>query len=152
LAGRDFDSERYARQVGNLLLSITEKFIGSGIEAANGQGSWAQQALFLVELKNGGAISVSEVAANLKVKQTVLARLKDKLSWKGAAGKTQNRKNSKGPQGAPPDNGEKIADEISQNYLETIGRALRGASRRERENFLTMLILVDESFGMVAEP
>lgn len=149
--GRDLDSERYVRQVGSLLLSIAEKSIGSGVEAAGGEDP-AAQALFLVELADGGAISVSEVAANLKVRPNVKALLKGRLSKREAACRRRNAQGGREPKAAAADRGEKVADEISRNHLDAIARALRGASSRERENFLTMLILVDESFQMEADP
>jgi hypothetical protein len=150
LGVKDFAADRYVRQVGKLLLSIAEKSIGSGVEAANRADPIAPQALFLVELAEGGTISVSEVAANVKVKPTFTARLNDKWSRAIAWGK-KNRKDGGGPQAASADRGKQVADVISRNYLGAIGRALEGASRRERENLLTMLIIIDESFGMEVE-
>jgi hypothetical protein len=149
LDGANLYSDRYARQVVHLLLSIAEKAIGSGVEAASSADPKTPQALFLVELEDGGAISVTEVDANLKVKP--VAKFKRVLSKIVAAFRGENREEEDDRQVAPPDNGKKMADGITSNYLDAIRGALEGASRRERENLLTMLILIDESFGMVAE-
>jgi hypothetical protein len=151
LAAKDTDSDRYTRLVGNLLLSIAQKSLGSGVAVVNRKGSHDPQALFLVEIKDGGAISVSRVEANLKTRRNTAGRLKGKLARRGNKDGAKDQSGRRDSKGAPGGNGKWMADEVSQNYLDTIGPALRGASRRERESLLTMLILIDESFGMVVE-
>jgi hypothetical protein len=151
LGAKETDSDRYTRLVGNLLLSIAQKSIGSGIEGVNGKSSRNPQALFLVEIKDGGAISVSRVEANLKVRRTGAGLLKRKLARKGEKDEEKNRSGRRNPSRLPGDNGKWMSDEVSRNYLDKVGSALKGASRRERESLLTMPILIDESFGMVAD-
>jgi hypothetical protein len=151
LEAKETDSDRYTRLVANLLLSIAQKSIGSGIESVNGKSYQDPQALFLVEIKNGGAISVSRVEANLKTGRITAGRLKRKLSRRGAKDDAKNQSGRRDPNRGPGGNGKWMSDEVSRNYLDTIGPALRGASRRERESLLTMLILIDESFGMVTD-
>ena len=146
--GGEMDYDRYVRQVGNLLLSIAEKSIGSGVDAANDADTADPQALFLVELADGGAISVSEVAANLKIKPNIKTLFKGRFHNRDAAVRRRNRQGGRDRKAAAAARGEKVAREISRSYLDVIGRALRGASSRERENFLTMLVIIDESFRM----
>ena len=143
----DADGGQYARHASKLLLGISRKLVRSSIRTGGRKRLPPEQALFLVELAERGTICVRKNVTDSNVFPRVSQRFVRSLARRGLVNKTREWADKRVVCLSPSAEGRDVAEELLQGYLEAVGKALEGASHREREAFLTMLTLIDESFA-----
>jgi DNA-binding MarR family transcriptional regulator len=134
-------------QTAMLLLGIARKAIGSSLDIVKKEGLRPPQALFLIEILERGPVTMGEMAADTKVHPTVVTRFMDRMTRKGFVARTRGKDDRRIVRIELTDKGRKTADKMLRNYLSRVEQALAGASRREKDAFLTLLTLIDDSLS-----
>ncbi len=142
----DGEGGQYVRHASKLLLGISKRLVRSTIRTGGQKRLPPEQVLFLVELAERGTICVRNNVTDSNVFPRVSRRFVKSLARKGLVNKTREWADKRVVCLSPSAKGKDVAEELLRGYEEAVRKALEGASYREREAFLTMLTLIDESF------
>jgi DNA-binding MarR family transcriptional regulator len=139
------EGELHFRQVGLVLIGLSRRLQDLGSRTRAGRGVSPEQAFFLIELARAGTITIRKRGARAGEPQPVRDRFAKKLVRKGLANRTRDWDDRRVIHFTPTAAGREFAEELLQEYTHAVAGAFEGASWRERDAFLTMLTLIDES-------
>lgn len=145
MSAKDEISEQYLRRAGGLLLSIARKATGSGLETASRRKLRGTRAALLLDLADRGSATIRELASRNNVRSSVARFFINGLERKNLVARTAKAGPGGSAQISLTQEGMKVAGELRREYIMGLETALRGTSQKERETFLTLMILIDES-------
>jgi len=137
------EGERHFRQVGLVLIGLSRRLQDLGSRPRAGREISPEQAFFLIELVRVGTITIRKRGSGAP--QPVRDRFAKKLVKKGLANRTRDWDDRCVIHFTSTAAGRELAEELLQEYAHAVAGAFEGASWRERDAFLTMLTLIDES-------
>ena len=139
------EGERHFRQVGLVLIGLSRRLQDLGSRPRAGREISPEQAFFLIELVRVGTITIRRRGAGAGERQPVRDRFAKKLVRKGLANRTRDWDDRRIIHFTSTAAGRELAEELLQEYAHAVAGVFEGASWRERDAFLTMLTLIDES-------